>query len=120
MSERRQRFRDNWKPALVSATLLLVGSATPLPERYNPDLGFYGPDKLLHLIGHAGLVALLGTALSEDERTIGHAYRAIALSAGFGLAIEVLQESVPGREFEFGDVVAGLLGSVIGLVAYRS
>lgn len=119
MSEGRERFRDNWYPALVSAMLLLVGSAIPLPKRHNPDFGFYGPDKLLHLVGHAGFVALLGTAVGDDDRTIGHAYRAIALSSGYGLAIEVLQESVPGREFEFGDVVAGLLGSLIGLFAYR-
>lgn len=119
MSDCRGRFRGNWGPATVAATLLLVGSAIPLPDQYNPDFGPYGPDKLLHIIGHAGLVALLGTAVGDDDRISGHAYGAIVLSAGYGLAIEVLQESVPGRQFEFGDVVAGLLGSLIGLFMYR-
>jgi len=119
MSQRADPRRDNWTPALASATLLLVGSAIPLPDRYNPDTGLYGPDKLLHLVGHASLVALLGAAVGEDDRHRGHAAGAIALSTGLGLVIEVMQDSVPGREFESGDVAAGLIGSVVGLVAYR-
>lgn len=119
MAERGDRFRNGWNPAVASAMVLLVGSAIPLPERYNPDLGAYGPDKLLHIVGHAALVAMLGTAVGDDDRTGRRAIGAIALSTGFGLAIEVLQESVPGRQFEFGDVVAGFLGSLVGLIAYR-
>lgn len=119
MSRRPARRGANWTPALASATLLLVGSAIPLPDRYNPDTGPLGPDKFLHLVGHASLVAMLVTAVREDDRRRGHAAGAIALSAGLGLAIEGLQEAVPGREFDAGDVVAGLVGSVVGLVASR-
>lgn len=119
VTERRNRPRDDWSPAWVSATLLLVGSAIPLPGRYNPEFGPYGPDKLLHVVGHAGLVAVLGTAVDGDDRSVRRAVGAIALSSGYGLAIELLQESVPGREFERGDLVAGLLGSLVGLLAWR-
>lgn len=110
--------RGRWTPAVVAAAVLLVGSVTPLPPRYNPDFGPFGPDKGLHLLGHAGFVALLGAGLGEDQRGVATAGGAVVLSTVYGLTTEALQESVAGREFERGDVVAGLLGSLLGLLAW--
>ncbi len=107
-----------WTPAAVSGAALLVGSAFPLPPRFNPDYGPFGPDKGLHLLGHAGFVALLGAGLGEEKRGIGAAVGAFVLSTVFGVTTEVLQESVSGREFERGDVIAGMLGSLLGLLAW--
>lgn len=103
---------------MISAALLLVGSATPLPPRLNPDFGSFGPDKGLHLLGHAGFVALFGAGIGEDQRGVGTAVGAVTLSIVYGVFTETLQESVPGREFERGDVIAGMLGSLLGLLAW--
>ena len=102
----------------VAALLLLVGSAVPLPPRYNPDFGPFGPDKLLHLLGHAGLAAALVAACDEGSPARRVAL-AVGLSTVYGVGTELLQEAIPGREFERGDVVAGLIGSVVGAVARR-
>lgn len=100
----------------VPAGLLLLGSAVPLPPGRTPDFGWFGPDKLLHLAGHAWLTAALVRAVAPDDgTTCGGAALAVALSVGYGLATERLQEAVPGREFERADVVAGLLGSLLGV-----
>ncbi|MEF8813385.1 MAG: VanZ family protein [Halovenus sp.] len=100
------------------ATLLLVGSATPLPTRYNPDFGLCGPDKLLHLLGHASLTAALVDTFHDNSRSLQVAVIAVVLSTGYGIGTELLQEAIPGREFERGDVVAGFFGSLVAVLGY--
>lgn len=104
--------RGRWSGIAVAALLLLVGSAVPLPSRHNPDFGTFGPDKFLHLVGHAGFTTALASAIGADSSRRA-ALVAIVISTVYGLSTELLQESIPGREFERGDVVAGLIGSIV-------
>ena len=115
MSDRTRGREERLFGVTATAILLLVGSATPLPTRYNPDFGVYGPDKLLHLLGHAGLTAVLVEAFHDNGHFIHVAVIAVVLSTGYGLGTELLQEVIPGREFERGDVIAGFFGSLIGV-----
>lgn len=108
-----------WLGVIVSAFLLLVGSSLPLPPRYNPDFGLYGPDKLLHLLGHAGLAAALVAALADDGSSLRVAVTAVVSSTVYGIGTELLQEVIPGREFERGDVIAGFVGSLIGVISWH-
>lgn len=112
-------IRQEAPGATVAAVALFVGSAIPLPPRHNPDFGPYGPDKLLHLLGHGGLTAAFVAALDDDRSSLRAGVVAVVLSTVFGIAIELLQEAVPGREFERGDVVAGLLGSLVGVLSWH-
>lgn len=107
------RPNRRWRGALVAAAMLFVGSALPLPPRCNPDFGRFGPDKLLHLAGHAAFTAAVVAAAGEDGRS-RTGLAAVFVSTAYGVATELLQESVPGREFEFWDVAAGLVGSALG------
>lgn len=100
------------------AFLLLVGSAVPLPPRLNPDFGPSGPDKLLHLLGHAGFTAAFLSALCDDPDARGSVVAFVA-STVFGVGTELLQESIPGREFEWWDVVAGVVGTGLGAAYWR-
>jgi len=84
----------------------------------NPDFGPFGPDKLLHLLGHAGFAAALFSALGDDPG-VREGVVSVAVSTFFGLGTERLQESIPGREFEWWDVVAGVVGSVVGVTYWR-
>ncbi len=102
----------------ASALLLLVGSLLPLPNRFNPDFGPYGPDKALHLLGHLGLAAALAATLEDDGPSHRPALAAVVISTVFGVSTELLQEAVPGRQFERGDVTAGLVGSLAGVLAW--
>lgn len=121
---RLRRWTDQsgrWLPVAVSACLLLVGSAIPLPSRHNPDFGAFGPDKLLHALGHLGFAATLVGVLDGEEAgpRVRTAALVVVVSTGYGVCTELLQESVPGRQFERGDVVAGLIGSVAGVALAR-
>lgn len=116
MSDRSRRRR--WRGTALAALFLLVGSAIPLPPRHNPEFGPYGPDKFLHAVGHAAFAAALAAAL-HDGSGGRVASAAVVASTAYGLSTELLQESIPGREFERADVVAGFLGSVVGGVGWR-
>jgi hypothetical protein len=109
-----------WGPVAVTGGLLLAGSTVPLPPGVDPDFGPYGPDRFLHLVGHAGFTATLLAAL-EDGATVdrGRASLAIVSSVGYGVCTELMQEGIPGRGFERGDVVAGFVGSVLGVLVAR-
>lgn len=102
----------------ATALLLAVASATPLPTRYNPESGPFGPDKGLHLLGHAVLAAALGDAFDGTTRPLHVALIAVVASSAYGVGTELLQEAIPGRAFERGDVLAGLLGSLVGVLCW--
>jgi len=114
LSETLRRTR-RWGPAAITGGLLLAGSTVPIPAGVDLDYGRYGPDRFLHLVGHAGFSAALVAALDGD-RPLANATLAVGVSTGYGICTELLQEAVPGRGFERGDVVAGFVGSVLGAV----
>jgi VanZ family protein len=107
-----------WRRVGLVAALLLVGSLVPVPLGRRPGFGRVGPDKLLHLVGYAGLAAALAGAL-EEEGWAGAGPLAVGLATGYGLVVGRLQRRVPGREDEPADQVAGALGAVLG-VAVRA
>jgi len=103
-----------WRAVAITGFALLAGSSVPLSPRLNPDYGTYGPDKGLHAIGHLVLAAALVEAVDDQNPSARVALAAAFVSTVFGVSTELLQERVPGREFEVGDVVAGFLGSAVG------
>ncbi len=60
----------------------------------------------------ASLVPALKTA--DESPTIHAVVVAIVISSAYGVGTELLQERIPGREFEVGDVIAGIFGSICG------
>lgn len=110
----------DWTLVAVVALVLLVAQLLPSPLRRHPAFSRVGPDKLLHLLGHAVFSAVLVDAL-DPERVAdpGPAISAVAISAGFGVATGELQKRVPGRAPERADFVAGLLGAVLGALGWR-
>lgn len=104
----------------IFALSILVTAVIPLAEERRTRLRYLGSDKLLHLLTHAGLTASLATVIEQHRDLNGvAALLAVATSIGYGIAIEYLQEAVPGREFEFADIVADTVGSFIGIVLLR-
>jgi len=61
------------------------------------DTPLYGPDKLLHLLGHGGFTAALVARLEDDEPPLRGAVMAVMLSTIYGIGTELLQEMIPGR-----------------------
>lgn len=104
----------------VSAVLLFVAAVVPSPLRRYRAFRVAGPDKLLHLLGYGGFALLLADALTADRRDDrAAAFAAVLISSGYGFLIGTLQNWVPGREHERADDVAGLVGSVLAVVAWR-
>jgi VanZ family protein len=120
VSRYHRELFDRMQAPFVAAIALLVGSALPLPARHNPDFGLFGPDKALHATGHMALTATLLSAVetSGEGSTIRAVLAAIIVSSVYGVGTELLQKRVPGREFESGDLLAGLLGSVCGALCW--
>lgn len=53
------REGPDWTAVDLVALVLLLAQLVPSPLRRHPAFGRVGPDKLPHLLGHAGLAAVL-------------------------------------------------------------
>jgi len=109
----------SWRAVGLLAAVLFLASILPSPLGRRPEFRHVGPDKLLHLVGHAGFAAAIAGAVGRgrvDDRAAG--VIAVCLSTGYGLVLGRFQERVPGRVHEFADVVAGLVGSVLGVIGW--
>lgn len=110
----------NWTTVVIVALVLLVAQLLPSPLRRHPAFSRVGPDKFLHLLGHALFSAVLVNALSAervDDRV--SAVTAVVLSTSYGIAVGELQKLVPGRIPERADVIAALMGAVLGAVGWQ-
>jgi len=105
-----------WRRVALVTAVVLVGSLVPVPFERRPEFGRFGPDKLLHLLGYAGLAASLADALDGGRPRRRTDLAAALLAAAFGLAVGRLQRRVPGRRDEPADTVAGALGAVLAVV----
>ena len=56
--------------------------------------------------------------IGEEGSTTRTALAAVVVSSAYGVGTELLQEWIPGREFEWGDLLAGVLGSVGGVLCW--
>ncbi|PSQ07328.1 hypothetical protein BRC93_16410 [Halobacteriales archaeon QS_5_70_15] len=94
----------------------------PAPGGRHPEFRLVGPDKLLHLLGHGAFAAAVADALGNSSsgprgvRSVGAP--AVALSTGYAALLGRLQERVPGREPERADLLASLVGSVLGAAGW--
>lgn len=113
----RHRESADWTTVGIVALVLLVAQLLPLPLPRHEAFSRFGPDKLLHLLGHAVFSAVLVDALAAervDDRV--SAVGAVVLSTGYGVVTGKLQEIVPGRLPERADLVAALVGAVLGAI----
>lgn len=99
-----------WLGALVWAVLLVVQSGSPSVGGFLSRLlaGLpVGADK----VGHAAAYAVLGGFLTLAT---GRVWLAVLLATLFGVSDEVHQYFVPGRHADVLDVVADLVGALLG------
>jgi len=117
-STRKQRIQ--WFASVAYALFLLVVSL--LPGRNLPSVpdwfSLFSPDKVAHF-GAYGVFALLLSVTLAGGRTKRTVLFAIFIAAGYGILIEVLQGiSGTGRNFDPVDMVANLLGAILGGLVY--
>jgi len=103
---------------IIWALFILALSIGPSPNL--PETNFFEPDKLAHLFVYGVLVYLaLRAYKSVKELTLRIVIVIITSSALYGLLLEILQKTFfPYRFFEWGDVVANTVGSILGWIIF--
>lgn len=112
-----RRTRSRWTGVAVATIVLVGASLLPVPFDRRRSFEGFGPDTVLHFLGYAGFAAILAEALDADGIE-GASRGALTVGTATGIAIGTgrLQRSVPGRDHERSDVVAGVLGACIGVL----
>lgn len=117
---REPSTRTRWISVGIFAGVILLTAIVPLPDGNRPRFGPLGPDKFLHLLVHAGFTGSLAAALDDQYGVdVPLAVGIVGFSIAYGIGIEYLQESIPGRAFELADIAGDTVGSVVGVVAWR-
>jgi VanZ family protein len=111
-------FISAWVPALIWAALIFHVSSLPadrLPRLWRWE----DADIILHGLEYLILGALLYRAFALSRPALGYALLALVswgLAAAYALSDEYHQSFVPGREASLSDILADLLGAVVGVV----
>jgi len=112
LTSNRYRWVWWWGATALWMSVILLASAWP-GHRPPPVQGL---DKMLHLLAYAVLTVLLfrcwliTVATSRAAVSIG---RATVIAIGYGLFLELHQLHVPGRDFQWSDILANCAGVVI-------
>ncbi len=110
-----KKFVLYWFPLLAYCGLIYLQSAYPSPENV-PKLPFF--DKLVHVAAYALLSMLFfrayrTTRLNVRLKTL--MLLSIVSSAVYGVSDEIHQHFVPFRQADILDVLADLVGSILGV-----
>ena len=107
--------------AAISWTIVLI-VATLLPKEVVSQSSFLNIphfDKISHLCSYALLVFLWSSSLREKTEKIRAARIAFYGSIFLGVLLEILQWQLNvGRHFEILDIIANIIGSIIGLIVF--
>lgn len=87
------------------------------------DFGYTVPDFIAHFSVFFILTFLLtGIFHLKDKGPINWNQlfiSALFISMGYNIITEIVQIFIPGRSFEYKDLVVNFLGSIIGFMAYK-
>ncbi|TXF88811.1 VanZ family protein [Neolewinella aurantiaca] len=117
-SSRKQRIQwfasGAYTLFLIVVSLLPGGNVPSIPDWFS----LFSPDKVAHF-GAYGVFALLLSVTFSEGRIKWVILRSVFIAAGFGVLMEILQGiSGTGRHFDPVDMVANLLGAVLGGLVY--
>ena len=113
-----KNFFIYWFPIIVYCLLIYYQSSIPAPENM-PDIPYL--DKMLHLGVYALLGALFLRALRtlKMKNTLALMILSMALASLYGMSDELHQYFVPARNAELMDILADMLGSILGVLFYQ-
>ncbi len=116
------RFKG-FLPAILWSFVIIILSI--LPGKTMNSFSFsdlWNIDKLGHLLvyGIHTILLLQGFRQLNKEILIGHCISALLLSVLLGFSIEIIQDSFfPDRHFDILDLIANIIGSIVGLIIYN-
>jgi len=101
---------------------ILIIVASLMPKSSMGDSGLFEIpflDKIVHIFLYAIFVYLWSRNLFSKVDKVKAARLAFYSSIVFGVVMEVLQKSLGGgRNFDVLDIIANIIGSIIGLIAF--
>lgn len=107
-----------WLPAAIYMALIWLVSSLPMTLSLDDfPLG----DKGIHVIEYAVLAALCAGALARTRPRMGLRTRlvaAVAVAVFWGLLDEIHQAYVPTRHADSADVVADMVGAMLGALCF--
>jgi VanZ family protein len=112
------RFLRYWLPVLMYVTLILVLSAQ---QNLHPPDQFHFNDKFYHLMEYFGLGALLARAFRAGRKTVPPMRTltmTVALGVLVGVADEIFQSFIKGRNSDVFDVLADATGVLLSQVVF--
>ena len=93
-------------------SVALFGSML-VPGDSVPDLGFFGWDKLAHVLAFLGLALLTASAFTSHRRVL---LLVAVWGLLFGVSTELAQSFAPGRIPSVGDAISNLAGTFAGVL----
>ena len=117
-TSRRMTLIRYWLPLIAYLVLIFTLSSM---QRLRPPFGFLNADKVIHMSEYAVLGWLTGRALHTVPRFEGIAISgllAIAVGATVGMADELYQSTIPGREASILDWSADFMGVTLSQIVY--
>ncbi|MGB0840600.1 MAG: VanZ family protein [Chitinophagales bacterium] len=104
---------------LYAFTILVLSL---LPQQSLPAFSFsldlLQPDKIAHLILYFGATVLGLLAFGAVEQKYRRWLRIGGLLIIYGIVIELLQGCSPSRNFDLGDILANIIGVILGITAF--
>jgi len=84
-------------------------------------MDYLAPDKLAHAIVYGIFSYLAIRAYSADNQVLSkHLILAVLVTSGYGVLMELIQGNFfPQRFFEVPDIIANIIGSLIGVLIYN-
>ncbi len=118
MKSMQKQFLYYWLPVAVFGAAIFVQSGFP-----SPDLGpsFPMKDKVLHMAAYGILAALVCRACRATwpgQSTLQLLAVSVCLATLYGLGDEFHQAFVAARQADWFDVLADLVGSILGAAGY--
>lgn len=108
-------------PAFIWAIIILYLSATATPQ-IEINFLLFDPDKINHFAAYALLSVLMSWGIWKTEKVFKRKVLLIVLviSSTYGVLMEIMQYLFfPNRYFDYGDMLANILGSIIGIIIIR-
>ena len=112
-----KKFLKFWLPVIIGTVIIFILSV--LPDLETPAIGIERED----LIAHFSIYFILGILVVRGCRNYNYNPIKISLCLTivglFGIIIEIVQIWIPGRSFEFLDIVSNLLGVIFSAIFIR-
>lgn len=106
-------------PAFIWAIIVLYLSASAVPQL---NLNFALADKVNHFAAYALLSVLMCWGIWQTKKVFERKVllAVLIISSTYGILMEIMQYLFfPNRYFDYGDMLANILGSILGIIIIR-